>query len=253
MSVEPTPISPELNRYIQEHASGRDEVLRRVEEDTAALGDIVMMQTAPEQAALLEMLVGLTGARFAVEVGTFTGYGAIRIARGLAPGGRLVCCELDPERAATARANLEAAGLADRAEVRAGPAIETLHALPADRPIDFAYLDADKTGYPDYYEEIVGRLSPGGLLAIDNVFMGGEILEPEREGTVAMAALNERILEDDRVDSVMLGMADGLTLVRRRPDRLARLQEHGRERAQAAGITSEDVEGLVDEFRAERR
>jgi caffeoyl-CoA O-methyltransferase len=216
MSIEPTPIDAELAQYVRDHAGGRDEVLLRVEEETAALGDLAMMQTAPEQAAFLEMLVRLVGAKFAVEVGTFTGYGAIRIARGLAPGGRLLCCEIDPDRAATARANLDGAGVGDRVEIAVGPAIETLRQLPPDPPIDFAYLDADKTGYPDYYEELVTRLSPGGLLAIDNVFMGGEILRPEREGTVAMARLNDLILEDGRVESVMLGMADGLTLVRRR-------------------------------------
>ncbi len=215
MSIEPTPIDAELARYIQDHAGGRDEVLRRVEAETAALGEQAMMQTAPEQAAFLEMLTRLAVARFAVEVGTFTGYGAIRIARGLAEGGSLLCCELDPERAATARANLEAAGVGGQVEIAVGPAIDTLRALPQDPQIDFAYLDADKTGYPDYYEELVTRLSPGGLLAIDNVFMGGEILKPEREGTIAMARLNDLILEDARVESVMLGMADGLTLVRR--------------------------------------
>ncbi len=216
MSLEPTPIDAELARYIQDHAGGRDEVLRKVEAETAAMGDLAQMQTAPEQAAFLEMLVRLVGAKFAVEVGTFTGYGAIRIARGLAEGGSLLCCELDPERAEIARANLDAAGVGDRVEIRVGPAIETLRAMPDEQTIDFAYLDADKTGYPDYYEELVARLSPGGLLAVDNVFLGGEILQPEREAAIVMAELNDRILEDDRVDSVMLGMADGLTLVRRR-------------------------------------
>jgi caffeoyl-CoA O-methyltransferase len=215
MSLEPTPIDAELARYIQDHAGGRDAVLRRVEAETAAMGELAQMQTAPEQAAFLEMLVRLSGANFAVEVGTFTGYGAIRIARGLADDGSLLCCELDPERAAIARANLDAAGVGGQVEITVGLAIETLRSLPAEPKVDFAYLDADKTGYPDYYEELVTRLSPGGLLAIDNVFMGGEILAPEREGTIAMAGLNDRILEDDRVDSVMLGMADGLTLVRR--------------------------------------
>ena len=216
MSLEPTPINAELARYIQDHAGGRDDVLRQVEAETAAMGDLAQMQTGAEQAAFLEMLTRLTGAKFAVEVGTFTGYGAIRIARGLAEDGSLLCCELDPERAEIARANLDAAGVGDRVEIRVGPAIETLRAMPDGQTIDFAYLDADKTGYPDYYEELVTRLSPGGLLAIDNVFLGGEILQPEREAAVVMAELNDRILEDDRVDSVMLGMADGVTLVRRR-------------------------------------
>ena len=221
MSTEPTPISPELSRYIQAHTGGRDEVLRRVERETAKLGDDAMMQTAPEQSAFLEMLVRLSGAKRAVEVGTFTGYAAIRIARGLDGGGSLLCCELDPERAAMARHNLDAAGVGDRVEMAVGPAIETLRAQPTEPTIDFTYLDADKTGYPDDYHEIVNRLNPGGLLAIDDVLMGGEALNPEREGPAAIERLNEQILEDERVGSVMQGMADGLTLVQRRSGRFA--------------------------------
>lgn len=216
MSIEPTRIDARLAQYIRDHVSGRDESLRMVEEKTALLGDMAVMQTAPEQAALLEMLVRLSGADSAIEIGTFTGYGAIRIARGLAPGGRLLCCELDPERAAAARENLDAAGVGELVEIRVGPAIDTLRSLSSQPEFGFAYLDADKTGYPDYYDELIPRLVPGGLLAIDNVFMGGRILAPEDEGTRAMAALNDRILEDERVESVMIGMADGLTLVWRR-------------------------------------
>lgn len=218
MSIEPTPIGAELAQYVRDHAWGRDEAIRTVEDKTAELGDLVVMQTAPEQAAFLELLVRLCGAKRAIEVGTFTGYGAIRIARGLAEGGTLLCCELDPGRAATARENLDAAGVGEKVEIEVGPAIETIRALPQEPFFDFAYLDADKTGYPDYYEELVTRLRPGGLLAIDNVFMAGRILEPEDEGSVAVHGLNDRILDDQRVDSVMLGMADGLTLVRRRDD-----------------------------------
>ena len=217
MSLEPTPIDADLTAYIQAHASGRDEALTKVEEQTAAMGSIVMMQTAPEQAAFLEMLVKSVGARLALEVGTFTGYGAIRIARGLAPGGRLICFELEQERADIARANLDQAGVGDQVEIVVGPAIDGIRALPNEPGIDFVYLDADKTGYPDYYEELVPRLNPGGLLAIDNVFMGGRILDTDPdEGTAAVQGLNDRIMKDERVSSVMLGMADGLTLVIRK-------------------------------------
>ena len=217
MSTDPTPINAELADYVRDHAGGRDQVLLKVEEQTAAMGSISIMQTAPEQAAFLEMLVRLTGAMRALEIGTFTGYGAIRIARALAPGGSLTCFELDGERAAVARANLDEAGVGEKVEIVVGPAIEGLRALPDEAAVDFAYIDADKTGYPDYYEEIVRRLAPGGLLAIDNVLMGGRILDTDPdEGTAAMQIVNDRIMEDDRVDSVMLGMADGLTLVRRR-------------------------------------
>lgn len=158
----------------------------------------------------------ISGAKRAVEVGTFTGYGAIRIARGLGDGGSLLCCEIDPERVESARRNLGRAGVSERVEIRVGPALTTLRALPSEPHLDFAYLDADKTGYPEYYDELVPRLTAGGLLAIDNVLMGGRITNPEDEGSRAVAALNDRILGDGRVDSVLVGMADGLTLVRRR-------------------------------------
>ncbi len=218
MSIEPTPITAELAEYVTARAGGRDDVLLEVERETGALGAKAVMQTSPEQAALLELLARAIGARRAIEVGTFTGYGAIRIARGLGDGGNLICCELDPHWAEVARANVERAGLAERVEIRLGPAIETLRALPAEPAFDLAYLDADKTGYPDYYDELVPRLNPGGLLAIDNVLMSGRILDPPDgdEGAAAVAALNDRIPNDDRVDSVMLAMADGITLVRRR-------------------------------------
>lgn len=216
MSIEPTAIDADLAQYVRDHAWGRDEAVRRVEDATAGMGDLVALQTAPEQAAFLELLVRLVGAKRAIEVGTFTGYGAIRIARGLADGGSLLCCELDPGRAAIARENVDAAGVGDRVEIRVGPAIETIRELPEESALDFAYLDAEKTGYPDYYDELVARLNPGGLLAIDNVFMDGRIVKPEDEGTIAVAGLNDRILTDERVESVMLGMTDGLTLVRRR-------------------------------------
>jgi caffeoyl-CoA O-methyltransferase len=215
MSIEPTPIGRELAEYIRAHASGRDETLRLVEEETDAMGEIRNMQTAPEQAAFLEMLVRLGRSRRAIEVGTFTGYGAIRIARGLAEGGRLLCCELDPERAEIARRNVDRAGLGGRVEIEVGPAIDTVNALPEEPTFDFAYVDADKSGYPDYYEALLPRMNPGGLVTFDNVLMGGRILDTDPDdGTAAMQRLNDQLTTDERVDSVMLGMADGLTLVR---------------------------------------
>lgn len=218
MSIAPTPITEELAAYVVAHAGGRDDVLTGVERETAALGDKAVMQTSPEQAALLELLARMLGAERAIEVGTFTGYGAIRIARGLAPGGSLLCCEIDRHWADVARRNVDAAGVGERVEIRIGPALDTLRALPPDQAVDLAYLDADKESYPDYYAELVPRLRPGGVLAIDNVLMSGRIVDPAADdaGAHAVAGLNDRILADERVDSVLLGMADGLTLVRRR-------------------------------------
>lgn len=218
MSITPTPIDEDLAAYVTAHAGGRDEVLLAVERETAELGSRAVMQTSPEQAALLELLARVTGARRAIEIGTFTGYGAIRIARGLGPEGSLLCCELDQHWADVARRNVDRAGVGERVEIRVAPALDTLRALPAEPAFDLAYLDADKTGYPAYYDELVPRLNPGGLLAIDNVLMRGRVLDPPADdaGAHAVVALNDRIPDDDRVDSLMLPMADGLTLARRR-------------------------------------
>jgi caffeoyl-CoA O-methyltransferase len=214
MAVIKTEVTQEVVDYLARHA-GQDEVLERVARETAEMPN-AEMQTTPDEAALLTMLARLVGARRALELGTFTGYGAISIARGLADGGRLTCLELDEEYAAIARRNLEDAGVADRVEVLVGPALEALRAMPAEPTFDLVYLDADKPGYPDYYEEIVPRLVPGGLLLIDNVLLGGRVTAPQEDRERIMDALNDRVTEDDRVDSAMVLVADGLTFVRRR-------------------------------------
>jgi caffeoyl-CoA O-methyltransferase len=213
MAMIKTEVTQEVVDYLARHAR-RDEVLERVARETASMPRAVM-STTPDEAALLTMLARLTGARRALEVGTFTGYGAISIARGLADGGRLTCLELDEEYAAIARRNLEDAGVADRVEIVVGPALESLRAMPAEPTFDYAFLDADKEGYPDYYEEIVPRLLSGGLLLIDNVLLSGTVTDPHEERERIMDALNDRVTADERVDSVMVLVADGLTFVRR--------------------------------------
>ena len=214
MALIKTEVTQEVVDYLARHAR-QDEVLERVARETGEMPNAVM-QTTPDEAALLTMLARLIGARRALELGTFTGYGAISIARGLADGGRLTCLELDEEYAAIARRNLEDAGVADRVEVVVGPALESLRALPSEPTFDLVFLDADKPGYPDYYEEIVPRLVPGGLLLIDNVLLSGRVTDPQEERERVMDALNDRVTADERVDSAMVLVADGLTFVRRR-------------------------------------
>jgi caffeoyl-CoA O-methyltransferase len=213
-----SPIKQELNEAIAQYLirhSRQDEVLERVARETAAMPMSEMM-SPPDEAALLTMLARLVGARRAVEVGTFTGYGAISIARGLAPGGTLLCLELSEEFAAIARRNIEAAGLSDRVEFVMGPADESLRAMPEEPTFDYAYLDADKTAYPTYYDLLVPRLVSGGLLLIDNVLLRGAVVDPQDDRARIVDELNNRITADERVDSVMVLVADGLTLVRRR-------------------------------------
>lgn len=213
-----TALTPALYEYLVAHNPPEDDALRALAAETAALGPVSMMQIAVEQGALLTWLARLTGARFAVEIGTFTGYSAICIARGLAPGGRLVCCDVSEEWTAIARRYWQRAGVDDRITLRLGPAVETLAALPPAPPVDLAFIDADKTSYRAYYEALLPRLSPHGVIVFDNVLWGGSVADPaaQDESTTAIRALNDFIASDPRVDAVMLPVADGITLVRPR-------------------------------------
>lgn len=207
-------VTQEVVDYLARHAR-QDAVLERVARETAEMPR-AEMATTPDEAALLTLLARLVGARRALEVGTFTGYGAISIARGLAAGGQLTCLELEERYAAIARRNLEDAGVAERVKIIVGPGLESLRAMPADPTFDYVFLDADKTGYPGYYEELVPRLLPGGLLLIDNVLLRGRVTDPQDERERIVDTLNDRVTADTRVDSVMVLVADGLTFVRRR-------------------------------------
>ena len=218
MHAKFTELTPDLYAYLVAHNRPPDPVLRDLAEETAALGAISMMQIAPEQGALLTFLGRLLGARRAVEVGTFTGYSAISIARGLAPDGQLLCCDLSEEWAGIARRYFTRAGLADRITLRIAPAIDTLRGLPRSPEIDLAFVDADKTGYRAYYEELLPRLRPGGVIGFDNVLWNGQVIDrtDTSEDTAALRALNDFLVGDERVDLVMLPVSDGLTLVRKR-------------------------------------
>jgi caffeoyl-CoA O-methyltransferase len=210
-------ITPELHRYAVEHSSFRDASVADVEQAGEDMGDLASMQIAGDQAAFMTIVVAAIGARTALEVGTFLGYGAIAIARGLPDDGRLTCCELDEKYAERAREHLDKAGLADKVEFRIGPALESLRAMDASVQFDFAFIDADKTEYIDYFEETLSRLRPNGLIMLDNTLRGGSVLEPgDSEAARVTAELNDRLAKDDRVDVALMGVADGITLVRKR-------------------------------------
>ena len=208
------PRDQELNAYLTRLA-GQDAVLEQVARDTSELPN-AGMQSRADQAALLTLLTKMLEAREAVEVGTFTGYGAICIARGLAPGGKLTCFEVSEEYAEIARRNVERADLSDRVTIEVGPAQAALERRPEVPHIDLAYVDADKPAYPGYYEALVPRMRPGGLIVLDNMLRGGRVLEPQDEGSKVLAALNETIAADERVESVLLGLSDGVTIARKR-------------------------------------
>jgi caffeoyl-CoA O-methyltransferase len=203
---------PGLTDYLTRLAS-QDDALARVNRETGELPD-AQMQSRPDQGGLLTILAKTVGTRVAVEVGTFTGYGAICIARGLEAGGKLTCFEYDRTYAEIARRNLELAGVADRATVVLGPAIEGLATLTDE--VDFAYVDADKLSYPAYYDALLPRMRSGGMIVLDNTLLRGRVITLEDERGRSMAELNARIADDPAVDSVLIGLADGMTLVRKR-------------------------------------
>jgi caffeoyl-CoA O-methyltransferase len=213
-----TALTPELHRYIVEHGARQDDVLRGLAAETEELGDIAIMQIAPDQGAFMTLLVRAMGARRALELGTFTGYSAICIARGLGEDGTLVACDLNGDWTRIAQRYFDEAGVADRIDMRLGPALETIRELPEDEPFDFAFIDADKAEYPDYYEECLRLLRPGGVMMLDNVIRGGRVLDAGDDDprSVATREVNDRAIADERVDVAMLGIADGITLALKR-------------------------------------
>ena len=209
-------ISPDLSDYLLAHCTPADAVLRDLAEETRALfPDDAGMQISHDEGDLLTMLVRLAGAASAIEIGVFTGYSAICIARGLGPGGRLLACDVSEEFTAVARRYWVRAAVDDLIDLRIAPAIETLRSLPREPVTDFAFIDADKTGYLDYYEELIPRVRPGGLLVLDNVLRKGRVLFGTDRADQAIRDVNDRIVADERVESVMLPVRDGVTLVRK--------------------------------------
>jgi predicted O-methyltransferase YrrM len=219
MSTKSIGLSDELHDYLVKVGVREPAILRRLREETAALPQ-GGMQISPEQGAFFALLVGLMNARIYLEVGTFTGYSSLSVAMALPADGRLTCCDISPEWTDVARQYWTEAGVADRVDLRLGPALESLDGLLAEGAgaiYDFAFLDADKGNYAAYYERMLDLLRPGGVLAIDNVLWSGRVIDPaeDDESTQALRELNERIATDARVQVAMLPIGDGLSLVRK--------------------------------------
>ncbi|BBA97186.1 putative O-methyltransferase [Actinacidiphila reveromycinica] len=210
-------LTPELYAYVLEHNPPLSPAQRALVEAThRRFAEVAGLQTAQEQGPLLAFLVRLTGARRIVEVGTFTGFSTLSMAAALPADGRVIACDVSEEWTALGRAAWADAGVADRVDLRIAPAIETLRALPRDPWIDLAFVDADKGSYVDYWEELVPRMKSGGLLVVDNTLYHGDVTDLGKGGgAAAIRAFNDRVRADDRVDDVLLTVADGTTLARR--------------------------------------
>lgn len=195
-----------------------DPLLAELRTETAALGDASTCQISDEQGTFLSLLVAAIGTRSALEVGTFTGYSSVCIARALAPGGRLICLDQSHEWTAIARRYWTKAGLQDRIQLRLGPAIPALQQLEPNLSLDFVFIDADKTEYDAYYELILPRVRPNGLILFDNMLWGGRLVPGPVEAPAGRAidALNHKLANDTRVETVLLSVADGIQLCRKR-------------------------------------
>ena len=213
-------LDDEIYDYLLRVSLREADVLRRLREETAAM-PLSIMQIAPEQGQFMALLVELMGAVRCIEVGVFTGYSSLAVALALPPKGRITACDVSEEFTAVARRYWREAGVDHMIDLRLAPALETLDGLIAEGArgtYDFAFIDAEKSEYADYYERLLTLLRPGGLILIDNVLWSGRVADPEidSDDTVAIRAFNEKLMTDERVSLSMLPVADGLTLARKR-------------------------------------
>ena len=205
-------VPDEIEAYADRYTTARWDGFDRLGAETEATRQDHVMMVGAVEGAFLSFLVFMTRAKRVLELGTFTGWSSIAMARALPPDGSIVTCDVNEETTAISRRYAEEAGVADRIDFRVGPGIETLATL--DGPFDLAFIDADKEGYVDYYEAILPKMSPGGVIGADNTLFGSG--GPNDEITEAISAFNDHVLADDRVEAVLLPIRDGLTLIRRR-------------------------------------
>ncbi|GLY95640.1 O-methyltransferase [Actinoplanes sp. NBRC 103695] len=216
MSYEPLQLTAELHQYLLAHSTAPDEVMAAlIAETRASLPDAAGMQVAPEQAAFLRIIAAVQGARNAVEIGTFTGLSSLAIARGMGAEGRLICFDVSTEWTAVAKRYWQLAGVDERIELRIGPAADGIRELPAEEYLDLAFIDADKQNYTTYWNELVPRIRPGGLILVDNVLWSGRVLDPQDSRDQGVVDFNATAAQDPRVELVIVPIGDGITMARK--------------------------------------
>jgi caffeoyl-CoA O-methyltransferase len=212
-----TPLNDELYSYITSQRShANDPVLEKLRAETETLGDdLKQMQIGPDQGAFFTILVAALGVRRALEIGTFTGYSSTCIARGLPADGKLICLDQSEEWTNIARRTWKEAGVDSKIELRLGDGHENVKDVQG--PLDFVFIDADKTGYDHYYETILPQVRAGGVIIFDNMLRGGRVIHPdaENENDTAVVALNQKLANDDRIECVLIPIADGLQFCRK--------------------------------------
>lgn len=207
-------VDEEIEKYAFRVTRPEPPLLTELSAKTFEVMDLPQMLTGRLEGRFLKMLVTLLQPRLIVEIGTFTGYSALSMAEGLPEGGKVITCEVDPKAQAMAQAAFDMSPHGKKIEIRMGPALDTIRKL--DDPIDLSFIDADKTTYPDYYEEILSRTRSGGVILLDNMLWAGSVLDPDDDSSRTLAGLNETIAKDDRVENVLLTIRDGIQFVRKR-------------------------------------
>jgi caffeoyl-CoA O-methyltransferase len=216
MTYEPLQLTADLHQYLLAHSTAPDEVTADLIAETRAnLPSAAGMQIAPEQAAFLRIIAAVSGARAAVEIGTFTGLSSLAIARGMGPNGRLICFDVSTEWTDIARRYWQRAGVDDRIELRIGPAADGVTQLSREEHLDLVFIDADKENYTTYWNELVPRLRPGGLILVDNVLWSGRVLDPRNERDQGVVDFNTAAVQDPRVELVIVPIGDGITMARK--------------------------------------
>ena len=209
-------VNEEVERYAMEHSTPVEPMFERLAEETREKSEAPQMMVGALEGRFLEFLVSAKAATNVLELGTFTGWSSISMARGLPPGGRITTCDVNEETTEIAKRYAAEAGVVDRIDYRLGPGIETLETL--DGPFDLVFIDADKQNYVNYYEAVLPKLADDGVIVADNVLWSGRVVDEKNddEGTQAIRSFNDHVLADDRVECVMLTVRDGMTLIRKR-------------------------------------
>lgn len=209
-----TLVSPEIDDYAVSKSEATSELLKELVELTHKETSLPIMLTGPLEGRFLKLMVLVTGAKRIIEIGMFTGYSALSMAEGLPDDGEIITCDIDPHCISIARSFFERSPHGKKIQIKEGPAVDTLKTLSGQ--FDLAFIDADKVSYPDYYEAVLKLLKPGGVILIDNVLYSGNVLKPNCDNSRAIAALNDKIARDERVDRVLLPIRDGVFFIRKR-------------------------------------
>jgi caffeoyl-CoA O-methyltransferase len=207
-------INPDIERYSEAHTDAPNALLEKLRKETYAHVERPHMQVGALEGAFLRMLVRLVGARRVLEIGMFTGYSALCMAEGLPDNGELVTCEVDPKVEEVARRYFAESPHGKKIHIRMGPALDTLATLKG--PLDLVFIDADKVNYPRYYDAVFPLVRSGGLIVGDNAFRDGRILDPKTQDDLGMAAFNEKVARDPRVERVLVPLRDGVMVARKR-------------------------------------